>query len=318
MTRETQVPTSPRLPGIDILRGVALLAMASYHFTWDLRLFDLIATDPLASPALVWYARVIAASFLMLAGVSLVLAHGRGLRRAAFLRRLATVVAAAVTVTLATWLAFPDGFIFFGILHHIALASVLALPLLRLPVVAPLMAAAVCFSLPSLLTHGAFDAPWLLWLGLSRHIPATNDYVPVFPWFGWVLIGVALGRLAMSPSPARTLLAKGPGTGLGRSLGWLGRHSLGFYLVHQPVLLGLVWLGVQSVLVSPVADVDFRGSCAQACQASGEAVPFCARMCACVGDHLRGSPILATRRGPLSESELAMLDQSIAACRRVP
>jgi len=84
----------------------------------------------------------------------------------------------------------------------------------------------------------AFDAPLLHWIGFVTHRPATEDYVPLFPWSGLVLIGTALGhalqRRGFGPLAP---LARAP-----RALRWLGRHSLGVYLLHQPLLIGLLWL----------------------------------------------------------------------------
>ncbi|MFX5595080.1 heparan-alpha-glucosaminide N-acetyltransferase domain-containing protein, partial [Acinetobacter baumannii] len=85
-----------------------------------------------------------------LVGFSLVLASRNGIDRKAYLRRLILVAGAAVLVTLGTWFALPHAYIFFGILHHIALASVLALPVLRLPVLAVAGGAITCFALPEL------------------------------------------------------------------------------------------------------------------------------------------------------------------------
>src|SRR4029079_12219855 len=120
-----------RFDTVDIARGVAVAAMAVYHFSWDLSALDFIETNVIEEPGWRLFARSIAGSFLILVGVGLTLAHGRGLRLEAFLRRLAKIAAAALLITVATYFVFPQSYIFFGILHCIALCSVLALPFLR-------------------------------------------------------------------------------------------------------------------------------------------------------------------------------------------
>src|SRR6478735_2591883 len=185
---------SQRWDAIDVARGIAIAAMIVYHFSWDLSFLQLIATNILQIPAWRWFARGIAGSFLLLAGFGLALAHARGFRRAPFLRRLMKVGGAALAVTFATYFAFPESYIFFGILHCIAVSSVLALPFLRLHPGLTLTAAAFFLIGPWLFTSPALDAPWLDWLGLGATDPVTNDYVPIFPWFGLVLIGVAGGK----------------------------------------------------------------------------------------------------------------------------
>ena len=71
--------------------------------------------------------------------------------------------------------------------------------------------------------------------------PVTEDYVPLFPWTGVLLIGIAAGHWLMRER-------FGPLAPLGRvpaALRWLGRHSLVVYLVHQPLLIGLLWLALR-------------------------------------------------------------------------
>ena len=80
-----------RIEMLDLARGVALFAMASYHFSWDLEQFGYLEPATATTGLFKLYARSIAASFLFLAGVSLMLAHGEGLRPRAFARRLAMV-----------------------------------------------------------------------------------------------------------------------------------------------------------------------------------------------------------------------------------
>jgi uncharacterized membrane protein len=276
----------PRLPGIDILRGVAVAAMIIYHFAWDLRFFGLITTDIISHPFWMAFARAIAGSFLILSGVSLALMARDGLDRAIFLRRFALIAGAALLVTAATWLAIPQGFIFFGILHCIAFSSLVALPFLRMPLPAVLAAATITLAMPLLVSAPLFDAPLLQWLGLGTRVPLTNDYVPVFPWTGLALLGVALGRwiadrpsgwLGLAPAGALATVAKA------------GRLSLPIYLVHQPVLMALLWLAALGLAPAGVDATtrEFRTSCATACGQAGSSAEVCSRYCACAEADIR-------------------------------
>ena len=127
------VTVRPRLPVIDIARGVAIIAMVAYHLCWDLSYFRFIAADVGYDPQWVFIARTILAAFMVLVGVGLVLGHGEGIRWSAFWRRWIFVVAGAAIITVATVIAFPGSFVYFGVLHAIALFSLLALPFLRAP-----------------------------------------------------------------------------------------------------------------------------------------------------------------------------------------
>lgn len=233
-------PPSGRIAAVDLARSAALGGMGLFHLVFDLQLFGYLPAGTVAMPG-AWaiFARLVAGSFLFLAGVSLVLAHGQGIRWRAFLRRLAVLVAAALAVSLATRAAMPESYVFFGILHAIAASSVIGLAFLRAPPPLLLAVAGVVLVLPFAWTSTAFDSPWLTWLGLSAVRPRTMDFEPIFPWFAPFLLGMAFSQIA-----ARTGLwdRLGPGPAWLRPLAWPGRHSLAIYLLHQPVLLGLVWL----------------------------------------------------------------------------
>lgn len=305
---------SRRIDLLDVARGVALVAMAVYHFTWDLEFFGYAEPGLTAQGGWKLFARCIASSFLILVGVSLVLAHRAGLRWRPFLIRLAMVAGAAAAISAVTYFAFPDGFIFFGILHQIALASVLGLLFLRVPVVVTAAVAVAVVALPFYVRLPIFDHPALWWVGLSTFSPRSNDYVPLFPWFGAVLAGVVLARLAISQGAADRLA----GVSAGRwaiPLRIAGRHSLLFYLVHQPVLIAAVWVASQVIAPPPQAPgAAFRKSCERTCQQTRDAA-FCTRYCQCVFDELEargGAAKLAG--GPQDDTTRAKVGEVVSLC----
>ena len=281
MSNETTRNAPGRIDAIDIARGFALVAMAIYHFTWDLEFFGYLQPATTAVGGWKLFARCIAFSFLFLVGVSLFLGHGNGIRWRGYWRRMAMVAGAALAITVVTYIAVPGGFIFFGILHQIALASVLGLAFLRLPALVTLAIAAAVIAAPHFLRSEFFDAPWWWWTGLSLNYPRSNDYVPVFPWFGAVLAGIAVAKIGMQTG----LLAKAgklPTPRWARPLIFGGRHSLAVYLIHQPILIACIWLF--SLAVPPVVhppETLFMRSCEATC-AEQRDTEFCARYCVCV------------------------------------
>jgi uncharacterized membrane protein len=235
---------APRIALVDAARTAALAGMATFHLTFDLEMFGHLPPGTVAMPgAWGYFARLVAGSFLFLAGVSLVLAHGDGIRWPSFLRRLALLAAAALAVTVGTFAIMPDQFVFFGILHAIATCSVIGLLFLRLPPLLTLAVAAVVFVLPWLWSSPAFSSPLLLWLGLAPTPPHAMDFEPLFPWLAPFLTGMALTKAAKTSALWPTL-SRPSGPMLHR-LTWPGRHSLVIYLLHQPVLIGLVWAFTQ-------------------------------------------------------------------------
>jgi len=234
--RAAAAAPAPRLALIDALRGFALCLMLVYHMVFDLVWLRGFRADFNHDPFWLAFRGIIVTLFLSLVGVSLVLARRAHQGNGAFWRRVGIIAACAALVTAASYVTFPQSFITFGVLHCIALSSVLARPLVDSPRAALLLGIAV-IAVGNTLQLPLFDTPWLNWIGLMTHKPPTEDYVPLLPWTGVVLLGVALGHGLFS----REL---GPVAALGRSapawLAWLGRHSLLVYLVHQPLLVGIL------------------------------------------------------------------------------
>jgi uncharacterized membrane protein len=229
-----------RLLALDIARTAARLGMVAFHLVFDLQMFGLLPYGTTAEPFFYWHARIVAGSFLALSGVSLWLAHGTIIRWPAFWQRWIRLAGAAALVTAATYAAFPDFFVYFGILHCLALSSLVGLAVLRLPALAIAAIGLAIIVASYHLASPAFNAPALRFLGLATEPALTVDFEPIFPWVGPFLLGLAAGKLAsrLNLWPQIAL----PSTRLTRALAWPGQHSLAVYLLHQPVLLGLIWV----------------------------------------------------------------------------
>ncbi|NJM81862.1 MAG: DUF1624 domain-containing protein [Tabrizicola sp.] len=232
-----QTAPGSRIVLLDLARTLAVIGMVIFHFTFDLQHFGHIAPDTTFQPFWYYFARLVAGSFLFLAGISLWLAHGRGIRWPAFWRRFAMVAGGAALVSVASIWVTPNGLILFGILHAIAVCSLIGLLFLRLPAALTILGAAAVFALPWWVQSPALNAVWLVPLGLAETRPSMADYVPVFPWLAPLLMGLALARIADGAGLLSRLTGWPGQSPLLTRLSFPGRHSLIIYLLHQPILI---------------------------------------------------------------------------------
>jgi uncharacterized membrane protein len=306
-----------RIAAIDAMRGAAIVAMAIYHGAFDLSARSLVPFNVLAETGWIVFARSIASTFLLLVGIGLVLATRNGFRIQPYFRRLGLIAGAALLVSLVTWWVEPQEFIFFGILHEIALASVLALPFLWLPawIVAPVAAAVI--ALPYAFTSPLFDWPPLWWVGLSATTPVTVDYVPVFPWFGVVLFGMLIGRLFVADFADSPFARWQPANFLGKAAVWSGRWSLVLYLIHQPLFYGLLWAASPFLTPDETAlSRNFMDQCAQACHLQNRDDATCNTFCGCMFTNLVGTDLMAVRSlDALTKEQRGRWQGILAACR---
>jgi uncharacterized membrane protein len=312
----TQPAPRQRFALVDIGRGIAIVAMVIYHFCWDLSYFRFIAADVGYDQAWVIFARTILAVFLCLSGVSLVLGHGAGIRWASFWRRWVFVVAGAVAITIVTWFAFPESFVYFGVLHAIALFSVMGLAFVRTPIGLAIVVAAIVIALPFFFSDPLFNEKAWSWIGFWQVPPPANDLVPIFPWFGAVLVGIIIARLVLASSLAPRLAALAPTGRIPMALAFLGRWSLLIYLLHQPILLGLVypaaaWFQPQLAM----RDTDFLRACQSTCEAGGTSPAMCTTYCQCGLEGVAANDLWnAINTGLVSAAEQALLDAQNRQC----
>ena len=233
---------------VDFLRGMAIVLMVLFHLVFDLNYFSVQQIE-VASGFWFYLARFTASLFLLLVGVSLTLSHSRARLlgqedrfRYRLMKRSLWIFSLAIGVTLVTYLFIGKGFIVFGVLHLIGISLLLAHPFLRLHG-ANFILGLLFISVGLFLQSLSVDFPWLLWLGLAPMDFRSVDYFPLLPWFGVILIGVAFGDLFYRGYSRRIPVPDLAGSFPVRWLAFLGRNSLAIYLAHQPVLIGLLYLG---------------------------------------------------------------------------
>ncbi|MDV0447765.1 hypothetical protein MsAg5_16790 [Methanosarcinaceae archaeon Ag5] len=254
-----------RKPGrfyeIDVLRGFAVILMVIYHFLYDLDYFNVYPM-----PSWFWpqqfYGFPVTILFAAIAGLSLTLAaagtaDSRTLTRK-FVRRGLKIFAVGLLITVVTWFYPHDGFIVFGILHLIGISTILSIPFLlrhtksgaTTPKDAwiPLVLGVVIILLGPLVRKISGPA-WLIPFGVRPSGFSFLDYEPLIPWFGVILIGVAIG-FWLYPAGVRKIHVPAQMPGFLSPFSIIGQHSLIIYLIHQPLILlllqifGIIDLGI--------------------------------------------------------------------------
>ena len=227
------------------MRGLALVWMTAYHFCFDLNHFGYWRQDFYNDAFWTSQRSVILGTFLFCAGLGQAVALHQGQSWARFWRRWVQIAGCAMLVSAGSYLMYPKSFIYFGVLHGIALMLVVARLTAHwgnwLWVLGGLAITAKFFAALALAQSGwaeLFNSAWLNWLGLITRKPITEDYVPVVPWLGLMWWGVAGGNWLLRQ---RRLLEWRP-VYPGNWLATLGRWSLPYYMLHQPVMIGAFML----------------------------------------------------------------------------
>jgi len=268
-----QTPPRKRVGILDLWRTIAIVCMVVYHLLFDLYIFGVITADTMFSTGLNAFERFICVSFILLAGIS------SRFSRSNIKRGIITLACAAV-VSIAGYVA--DEPIWFGILHFLGCAMLLyglcvrAAKLLyglcvkavkKSPprgklleklsgVITPLVCLAMFFALYRLTESVTVASKLLFAFGFTFPGFYSADFFPLLPWLFLFLIGAWLGGIIkkdtsklsddnaskLSDDNASKLSDRLYSPRIPPALTFPGRHSLLIYMLHQPILYGLVYI----------------------------------------------------------------------------
>lgn len=237
------MPSTSRYFELDLLRSLAVIGMVIYHAAYDLAVFHSFDI-PLGTGGWLIFQRAVAIAFLLLVGISFAISETRTdpskiWRK--FLRRGAIVFLCGMLVTLVTYFVDSQTYVRFGVLHLIGL-SIILLPFFRKLGNWNLLIALLILLLGKYVHTMHQESGLMIPLGITPARFLTVDYFPLLPWFGVILIGLSIGQTFyvkyLSWRSHLPLLL----TTNDSRLTFVGRHALPMYLVHQPIILGILWM----------------------------------------------------------------------------
>ena len=255
-TRNIPVPKklNNRFYEIDILRGIAVILMVIYHFFYSLKYFNILQMPSFFWPQELY--RVITILFLSIAGISLSFYASKIKDTKIITKKLIIrgikLFSIGLLITIVTWIYPHHGFIVFGALHLIGFSTILSIPFLvnavkqqnKVFLTLPLIFGIFVFLLTSFFKK--IQGPlYLAPFGIHPSQFYSLDYEPLFPWFAVILITITLGFFPYPNGKRKfSLPLKIHDTpDILKPISFLGRHSLIIYLIHQPIILGILWIG---------------------------------------------------------------------------
>ena len=232
---------------IDALRGITIVSMVLFHFSYDV--FMLFGKDP------DWYYRPlphiwqqsICWTFILISGFVWSWGRDRNLKRGIFINLC------GLLVTAVTLIASPSEAVWFGILNFIGCAILLMIPLRaaaeKIPAYAGILLSFLLFLffrnvqngflgfgpfLQTALPEKLYTARFLTPLGFPYPEFRSSDYFPILPWFFLYLCGFFANRIFMRhPRWQKTARTHVP------VLTAVGQKSIWIYLIHQPVCFAI-------------------------------------------------------------------------------
>ena len=239
---------------IDNIRAIAMISMIIFHGVWDLvYLYGMDWQWYRSDFAFVWQ-QSICWTFLLLSGFCWSFSKRP-------LKQGIVVSLAGVIITVVTFLFSYESRVIFGVLNLIGASILILIPLKKYFEKVPALVGTVVMFLLFSLTYDINDRHlgffglelielsvdfyknlFTAFLGFPDPWFWSSDYFSLFPWMFLYFTGYFLYRLwkAGTIPGANCLNRKIP------FLTWMGKHSLIIYMIHQPIIFGILELTFSS------------------------------------------------------------------------
>lgn len=234
---------------IDLLRGIAIILMVIFHFFYDLNHLKIIYYKLWEGP-FDYASKIVAAIFFLLVGLSLTINYNKNrdkisasdIRRKFGIRGLKLLFFGFI-ITVISWVIIPERFVIFGVLHCIGISIILAIPFISY-IIPNILIGSILVTLGLILDYVTFDFSWFIPLGFLPPRYFSIDYFPLFPWFGVILVGLALGNYLYPAGQRRFQFKTEQVEGMSKNICFIGRHSLPIYFLHQPIIFVFIFLAL--------------------------------------------------------------------------
>jgi len=234
---------SERIHWVDLLRGIAILAMIAFHFFYDLDLFSNAYSIDYHAGFWLIFGHFIRFIFISLVGVALYISYKNRPVYTEYLKhqiwRALTIFAGGMLYTLGSYLMFPDSYIRFGILHFIAVGLVIGALLIKSRIIILILMVTSIFIGP-IVAQTTLHTPLLLPLGFMYYGFNSIDYFPIFPWLSLILFGIIFARAL----DTLHILSNTKWIPRIKPIEKIGQKALLIYVIHQPILfVGIYFFG---------------------------------------------------------------------------
>ncbi len=247
VSEEAEVSTkSDRYYVLDLIRGICIILVVVYHCMYDYFVIFKGDYSLMGSWRMNFFRDCFVGVLIFLAGISSNLTHSN-------IKRGVKTFLCGMVITLVTWTVMPDSIVVFGILHFFGVAMIvyglLQRALEKLPVIVGFLGSLLLFMLTLGLESDYFGWPGLFTMEINnvprKNIPlfilgfntgnGSGDYWPIIPWLFLFLAGCFVGRYFKDKKVPEWFKANPV-----PPLTFLGRKTLIIYLVHQPLVYGVM------------------------------------------------------------------------------
>lgn len=228
-----------RLQVVDFLRGFAVVLMIGYHCLFTIEYFGFFKDsgfDILNQFSFLPY--IIGSVFVIISGFVGNLCSDERQKR-----KTLELAAVAALISITTYFFDNIMFIKFGVIHLLTFCSALSITLKRWNSWLLIVIAIASLYLGVMFSTLRVSSEYLFAFGLVNNSYQAFDQYPIFPWLGIFIFGIIISReFDGAVINLEQKYAKLRENAFVKTIELLGRKSIQIYLIHEPIILGLLFI----------------------------------------------------------------------------